>query len=116
MTRVSVISGLCAAATFLLPLMSAPGPAQALSLGRAMADGTICRHLLGRPHHHWGEGKTKASKSAAVADAVHSWSVFTRLEYGRKWQDWGYARDKSVSCKGGGSAWRCSVKAVPCKH
>lgn len=91
-------------------------PAQAISHGKKQSDGMVCRELLGRPHLHYGEGKTKASKHGALADAVYNWSAFTRLEYGNRWKNWGIARKKHVACSGGGAAWRCTVKAMPCKH
>jgi len=108
--------GLVAAAVIFIPTLFASDPAQAISYGRQMNDGMVCRHVFGRPHVHWGEGNTKSSESAAIADALVSWTAFTRLEYGSKWKDWSIARSKSIECSGGGAAWKCIVKAMPCKY
>lgn len=115
MLKISKYS-LFAAAVIFTPALVVSDPAQAISYGKKMTDGLTCRHTFGSPHVHWGEGSTRSSQAAAYADALVSWSAFTRLEYGSRWKDWNIARSRSVECSGGGAAWKCLVKAMPCKY
>jgi hypothetical protein len=107
-------SGLCTA-LLALPAMLTVNEADALSYGALQSDGVTCRVVFNRAHIHWGEGKTRPTRKAALADAVRSWDAFVRLEYGRKWDNWQIARKKTIKCSGGGTAWKCIVTAQPCK-
>lgn len=113
--RVS-ICGLAAAAAVFIPAMLVPDNAQAVSYGARQLDGMICRVAFRRPHVHWGEGNTKSNRSAALADAAENWAAFVRLEYGGRWGKWSIARKKTIDCSGGGTSWKCIVKAQPCKQ
>lgn len=92
--------------------------ADAISLPRTMADGKVCRMLLGAAHMHSGKSfKASATKHSAFEAAVIRWSRFTAWEYGPEWGDFRIAARQTASCaparRGG---WKCKVEAQPCRY
>jgi hypothetical protein len=65
-------------------------------------------------HDHSGSGNG-ASKKAAEAAAISSWSSFTAWEYGPPWGSFRIAESKRMTCDGGGTAFNCTVLAVACR-
>lgn len=106
--------GLLTAAIIAIPAVFASDPALALSRGVKQPDGMVCRELFRHPHMHHGRGRGDTRKHA-LAKAMKRWRWFVRFEYGQAWGDWRIARKKNVQCWRG-RAWRCKIKAQPCKH
>jgi len=98
-----------------VPALFDATPANAISWGKKMSNGKVCRVLFG-PHYHHGRSGVKATKAAARSAAVRRWSRFAAFEYGKAWGNYALAQDKSMSCsKAVRGGYRCKVKAQPCK-
>lgn len=68
-------------------------------------------------HYHYGSSQGQASKKAALAVGVKSWSDFVAFEYGSDWSRWSLASSKSVKCSQEGirGPWGCDISARPCR-
>ena len=98
-----------------LPALLDTTPAHAISWGKKMSNGKVCRVLFGT-HNHYGHSGLKATKSAAKAAAIKRWSGFAAWEYGKAWGNFSLAQGKSFSCrKAQRGGWRCRLTAQPCK-
>lgn len=112
---VSRYCAILAAASFLFSALGAP-EADAISLPKKMADGKVCRFEFSDPHIHAANG-ARPDKTDAQRKAIHDWSRFTAFEYGRRWADWSYAIQHSMTCMHDTDAgvWRCRAEAQPCR-
>jgi hypothetical protein len=104
------------AAVCILPTLFDSAPAKAVSWGKKMNNGKVCRVLLGTHMHHGFSG-VQSTKAVARASAIKRWSGFTAWEYGKAWSNFSLARSKSFTCSKTerGEGWRCMVVAQPCK-
>lgn len=66
-------------------------------------------------HFHSGSG-TGATKEAARAAAIRSWSDFTNFEYGPRWARFSNAASPTVSYTRESSGWSAAVEARPCRR
>ncbi len=99
-----------------MPALLDSTPANAISWGKKMSNGKVCRVLLGTHTHH-GRSGVQATEKAAMSAAVKRWSRFTAWEYGSAWGDISLAQGMVFTCAKTtyGKAWRCLIVAQPCK-
>lgn len=102
-------------------ILAAPAMADNNGLGEAIHGLTKER---GRTcfdgHFHYWTGSAKASKKAAIDDAVDGWRGFTAAEYGTDWAHFNLAANRKISCSqsasGVSNGFVCSVEARPCRR
>ena len=68
-------------------------------------------------HMHYGLSEWNPSKKLSYDEAVNSWSVFTKFEYGDRWSNFKRSRKRKVNCiKNSRGLWRCDAESHPCRQ
>ncbi len=107
---------IAAMAAVLLSIALGPSPARAITHGKPMASGEVCRFFFDRAHLHSGRSGYVHDVETAKAKAVVGWQRFTAWEYGARWANAALARHKRFTCKPDiGYRWNCTFYAQPCK-